>query len=748
MKLCMGCMNQIEDHLFTCPHCGFNEADLKQESYYLTPGTVMGGKYIIGKVLSYGGHTISYLGYDAEKNMKVVVKEYLPSDFSTRSEGETDITIYSGDAREQFEQGLTNFLNEANRIQQLGKMEGIAQVYDCVAENDTGYVISEYLDGKTLKELLDSGKKYTVEETRVFIESILRGLSKVHPLDIVHCDIAPETIMVTDSGEIKLLDFGATRYVTTANSKSLAIILKQGYAPEEQYRSRGVRGPWTDVYAVAAVMYRMITGIAPQESVERALVDDLKEPSKLGIAIPESTENALMNALNVYKDERTSSAEIFLKELTDASVKRIKVKKRKNETGKFPLWAKGLVACLLLAVVVGGVALFKMSGDENGELASNDIILQSMETKTLEDAKNYIAELNETNGWDLEVEASYVYTNDESQNGKISGQENIPDSFNFTSLLNDAETANTQDNYGLKVADGAISGTITYQIYRDDAIYYSEIKGLNAYTLTEKIGFDRNNKNKFVEDKETVNKNYFDLAEIVTTDGTITVADIETSGNEQKEIKIADIEKIVYYASEFFYWEELDNFEGMTVDELPDYQVWKMANEKEMKLAGEKSLLETTLIDQSYLTFDGSKYKKGYIFEQTVPAGEKLDLRTDMEKLQNGALLYAIEQVISTSGTGYDVESRIGWANTTIVRAGSGDPTQKVLSVKVVNNETGKEVSEFKKTDSLTITLILQKKPVVKKKAPEKQVEPAQPSPAPSPQPQEKPKIDNNRVAD
>ena len=156
-------------------------------------------------------------------------------------------------------------------------VEGIAKVYDCVAENDTGYVISEYVEGQTLKEILDAGKKFTVDEAKMMIDQILRGLSKVHPLDVVHCDISPETIILTDSGEIKLLDFGATRYVTTANSKSLAIILKQGYAPEEQYRSRGVRGPWTDVYAVAAVMYRMITGVVPQESVERALVDDLKD---------------------------------------------------------------------------------------------------------------------------------------------------------------------------------------------------------------------------------------------------------------------------------------------------------------------------------------------------------------------------------------------------------------------------------------------------------------------------------------
>ena len=129
MKLCMGCMTNIEDNCTTCPHCGYDETTLRQESYYLDPGTVVGGKYIVGRVIRYGGYTVTYLGMDAEHNRKVFVKEYLPSDFSSRAEGETEVTIYSGDALEQFEQGLTTFLNEANRIQHLNAVEGIAKVF-------------------------------------------------------------------------------------------------------------------------------------------------------------------------------------------------------------------------------------------------------------------------------------------------------------------------------------------------------------------------------------------------------------------------------------------------------------------------------------------------------------------------------------------------------------------------------------------------------------------------------------------
>lgn len=359
MKICMGCMNQIADNERICSNCGFDQSNVREKSYYLDPGTIIGGKYIIGKALAYNGYSVKYLGYDAEIQRKVIVREYLPSDFSTRSDRESDVTIYSGDAYEQFSKGLETFLNEGSKIQSLGNITGIATIYDCVAENDTGYIISEYLVGTTLKEVLDTGRIYKAEEAKKFIQQLLIGLTEVHALNIIHCDIAPETIFITENGEVKLLDFGAARYVTTANSKSLAIILKQGYAPEEQYRSQGKRGPWTDVYAIAAIMYRMITGKVPPESVDRALSDELVEPSKQNVNISASTENALMNALNVYQNERTASAEEFYKELNSNETKRRKVKHTKRDTGKVPVWIKGLAAVGAAAVIIGGVFVVK-----------------------------------------------------------------------------------------------------------------------------------------------------------------------------------------------------------------------------------------------------------------------------------------------------------------------------------------------------------------------------------------------------
>lgn len=716
----MGCMNQIKEHLSTCPYCGFNETTLRQESYYLDPGTVVGGKYIVGRVLSYGGHTVSYLGMDAEANRKVIVKEYLPSDFSTRSEGEKEVTIYSGDGQEQFEQGVTNFLNEANRIQQLQNPEGIARIYDCVVENETGYVISEYIEGHTLKEILDSGKKYSAEEARVFIKNILKGLSKVHQLNIVHCDISPEAIMVTDSGDIKLLDFGATRYVTTANSKSLSIILKRGYAPEEQYRSRGIRGPWTDVYALAAVMYRMITGMVPPESVERVLVDELKEPSKLGISISENVENALMNALNVYQEERTPSAEVFLKELNSRNVQRIKVKKRKNKTGKFPIWAKCMVAGLFCVVAVGGVVLYnRMSKNAVGTIDSNSIALNDLRGMKVEEAEKYIEKLNTENNWDIQLDTENYIFDLNAEDGTICNQSVEP-----STVLSDPDTLESIDTLEMD-SDKKVTGTIICTRYSKEKLHYSEISKLNAFAMAKKLGIDTADKERFKK-VEKDNTNYYDLVEIQTNNKTISAKELKDSSNGDKEIVYDDKSMSVsYYASEFFYWDSLDSFVNKNLAGLPNYETYELVNETKRKKTGnKKSLQDTSLVDDSYYTFSG-KYREGDIVEQTREPGTELDTSQGMDE----ALLYVIGTKFTYDGqTGEQVKAKLdNWNSVIIKYVGSADPSQEALNVSIQNTE-GMDISYFKKGQPITVLIKTKEKsiPKIENKSHDKKSKPSQ----------------------
>lgn len=664
MKLCMGCMNQIDEKMTVCPHCGFNEATLKQESYYLKPGTVVGGKYIVGKALSYGGYTVTYLGLDAEKNRKVMIKEYLPSDFSTRPEGDTEVTIYSGDACDQFEQGLTTFLNEANRIQQLQNPQGIMRVYDCVAENDTGYVISEYLEGKTLEQIMEEGRRFSVQEAKDFVCRILEGLRQVHPLDIIHCDISPETIFVTNTGEIKLLDFGATRYVTTANSKSLAIILKQGFAPEEQYRSRGERGPWTDVYALGAVMYYMITGVVPVESVDRALMDELKEPSKLGVQIPANIENALMNALNVYQNDRTPSAEIFYQELNSPQVNRIQVKKQKYETGKFPTWAKFLVAGMLCVVVGGCVFFVGMKDKSSTDAKPEKPPIPQLSGWTLGEAQNIVDK--EIPGEEIRVEEEgRIYNRDEKLDGTIWNQ-----------------------NPNAGQASESI-GVITVNVYTSKECTYGDLleKQGNVDALAEAFNIDRKKIKKSEEkDNDDRKKKYKDLYRIVLEDGQgLKPKDLENDINNV--ITLAKIKSVEYYVSPYLYKEELEDYKGKNINTVHFKKYFKKNKKGKPEYVKGTS---TPACKKEYYSFTKAK---GEIVYQYVDPGKEYDSADE-----KGELFNIVKEKFDDGNSPKELEKKLIDSGMKVEYKGSGSEIDKI---KVKDGS----IDLFKRGDTITIIL-------------------------------------------
>lgn len=351
MTRCMGCMEEIAADEQVCRICGYQKGTDVKEAYYLLPGTVLNQKYLIGRVLGYGGFGVTYIGWDIVLRRKVAVKEYLPSDFATRSYGAKHLTVFSGEAEEQFRAGLESFIYEARRLAKFNAVPEIVDIYDCFEENGSGYIVMEYLKGVTVKEILQVKKRIPVARARLIVLSVLRGLSKVHKEGIIHRDIAPDNIFITEKGEVRILDFGAARYATTVQSKSLSVILKPGYAPEEQYRSRGSQGPWTDVYALGATFYRMITGVRPQESIRRLAQDRLQTPTELGISIEPNIENAIMNSLNVQKEYRIQDAEAFFRALSGKEdVERMIEKKKPEINLKLSIWMK----CSIIAVCVLG----------------------------------------------------------------------------------------------------------------------------------------------------------------------------------------------------------------------------------------------------------------------------------------------------------------------------------------------------------------------------------------------------------
>ncbi len=310
--LCMGCMNDKGTEE-VCPYCGFVEGTPPDLPQFLAPGTILNGRYLLGRVLGYGGFGITYLGWDLILNSKLAVKEYLPQSVATRVMGQTTVTAFStGEAQDNFTYGLNKFLDEARALAQFMDHPGIVGVRDFFQANSTAYLVMQYMEGMTFKDYLqEKGGTVPVDMALGVMMPAMDALREVHQKGIIHRDISPDNIYIMANGQVKLLDFGAARHAVGEHSKSLSIILKAGYAPEEQYRSRGEQGPWTDVYAVAATFYRAITGKIPPESLDRMFNDTLEPPSHLGVAISPDMEAALVQALAVKASNRFQSIGAF-----------------------------------------------------------------------------------------------------------------------------------------------------------------------------------------------------------------------------------------------------------------------------------------------------------------------------------------------------------------------------------------------------------------------------------------------------
>lgn len=305
-KLCFGCMNQKQKDAEKCPNCGHINGQDQKEHYYLSEGIKLNDRYIIGRVLGHGGFGITYIGFDSKLGIKVAIKEYLPSDISTRTIGETQVTTFSGDKYDAYVYGLGRFIDEAKVLAQYNEHKCIVSINDYFKENNTAYIVMEYLDGISLKEYINrSGGLISLNETLEIIRPILDALLEVHSQGMIHRDISPDNIFITKDKRIKLLDFGAARHAIGDNSRSLSVILKPGYAPPEQYFSKGEQGTWTDVYALGATMYKMLTGLTPDESVERVAEESGHILNKLvKMKLPANICYAVDKALNVDRTSR------------------------------------------------------------------------------------------------------------------------------------------------------------------------------------------------------------------------------------------------------------------------------------------------------------------------------------------------------------------------------------------------------------------------------------------------------------
>ena len=289
---------------------------MEENLYCLRKGTRLIGRYTVEGVLGQGGFGITYLGMDELHKKKVAIKEFFPQGIVTRNiEYEDTVTVTLVGEKENYDKGKERFLKEAQTMAMFSKDKGIVKALDFFEINNTAYIVMEYLEGVTLKQYLRENKRIAAEDLVELLVPLIESLDEIHSQGLIHRDISPDNIMVLPDGRIKLMDFGAARDYTEFGEKSLSIVLKPGYAPPEQYQTHGVQGPWTDIYALCATMYKCITGENPPDAIDRLVDDHLKKISAFGITVSPQIEEAIIKGMSVAAKDRYQNVGDFCEDL-------------------------------------------------------------------------------------------------------------------------------------------------------------------------------------------------------------------------------------------------------------------------------------------------------------------------------------------------------------------------------------------------------------------------------------------------
>lgn len=323
--------------------------------YSLKSGQILGDKYVIKECLGAGGFGITYLAENLNIGTKYAIKELFPKHMVRRGEdGVKVLPLYPG--QDEWKKQLQSFFQEAKILGEFTEEAAIVRVHDYFKANGTAYMVMDYLDGSTLLEIQKAKGPQKAEDIVRKMIPVAKSLSRLHASGLIHRDISPENLMEEKDGSVKLMDFGsATEY---SSMRDRELLLKEGFAPPEQYASDGSLGPWTDLYAFCASIYSCITGITPVSSISRVFVDDLKKPSALGIGIDPRLEEILMRGMDPDWSARYPDMETFL-----AAVRRILPEPDTAKTGekrRNRAFISGIMAALACtAVLLTGFMIYQ-----------------------------------------------------------------------------------------------------------------------------------------------------------------------------------------------------------------------------------------------------------------------------------------------------------------------------------------------------------------------------------------------------
>ncbi len=346
----------------TCPFCGYHDDHL-QTAPFMPPKAWLEDRYFVGKLIDNDGEGATYMGWDNTLQAPIYIREFLPTEMIDRKIDALPITVKPEYAT-SFETHLKEFLELSRALARMRDLPAVIPVYDIFEANGTGYRISEYAESITFEEFLKrNGNVLTFEQTRSLLMPPLGTLSALHNAGIIHGGISPKTLIITRDGKVKFSGFAITALRDTRSD--LRSRLFSGYSAIEQYGFEGRKGPQTDIYAFAAVIYRALVGGDPPEATKRASNDSLTIPASVAGSIPRHALVALANSLQVMPGDRISSADelrnefssaapasAIAEDLADDEPEEIEEKSSKGKSVTYTLIA------MIITVIVLGVALY------------------------------------------------------------------------------------------------------------------------------------------------------------------------------------------------------------------------------------------------------------------------------------------------------------------------------------------------------------------------------------------------------
>lgn len=626
-RRCLNCFNLFDivysdkEEREVCPYCGYCEGTPPKELYHLYPGVgLYNNRYVIGTCIGFGGFGITYKAWDNVLETVVAVKEYYPTGLVQRVPGKPQVIIYTGESKEEYMQGLERFLDEAKNMAKFVDNPNIVHVDAFFEENNTAYLVMEYLPGMTLKSYLKSkGGRIGCEEVIPIADAVITALKEIHAGGIIHRDISPDNIMLCNDGRIKLLDFGAARFSDADQERTRSIILKPGFAPPEQYQAKSKQGPWTDIYALCATVYRAITGVLPDESVNRVIEDTVQSPIQIYSDIPERISNTVMKEMSIYPEIRFSNVDELKKALDGEK----KVMEPKKELRVRRMKRTITVGIALLIVVSMSLYVYNMYKNKKADVVMNSA-----------DISIWIAvddQMNEDGAKAMMDSGIEAFT---------SSQEKVNVNYKFI----------PEDQYGselLKAYENGEMPTIFQAQYATKEIMEDAASVDKVYEYMEKSGSDdcyllENYKNSIEESKKIPLS--FE-APIVYVKRSSEVKNIDN-------LTISDYKQIESMSDDSFYISE--SAEDMLLSSLnsdENSQNIDDKRKKEWKKLGGSEIYKQFLSDDKLLYYFGST--EDYKFVNDSWAG-----RYKIVKIESDSVYVEPTNELSISGTTSDDESR------------------------------------------------------------------------------------------